>query len=258
MPKMIICGRGGCGKSTLITLMAQKIEEQGKKVLIVDSDESNLGLSTMVGTGPAEKTLMDYLGGRPFVMEKLMASMRKNWEEKVELFQECGLDELSSDFVSWNGNKGFMQIGKIEHSHEGCACPMGVIAKDFLNHVIVNDDEWVLVDTEAGVEHFGRGIVEGVDSVVMVIDPSNDAVLLSEKVSGLSKEAGKPFGVVLNRVDDETKTILQDAILEKNISIIGAIPYSKTMARENLKGNRLDNNMIEEDIGEILKKLESQ
>ncbi|WP_258558935.1 AAA family ATPase, partial [Methanococcus maripaludis] len=41
MPKMVICGRGGCGKSTLITLMAQKIEEQGKKVLIVDSDESN-------------------------------------------------------------------------------------------------------------------------------------------------------------------------------------------------------------------------
>ncbi|WP_231288455.1 hypothetical protein [Methanococcus maripaludis] len=34
MPKMIICGRGGCGKSTLITLMAQKIEEQGKKVLM--------------------------------------------------------------------------------------------------------------------------------------------------------------------------------------------------------------------------------
>ncbi|ABO34647.1 nitrogenase reductase related protein [Methanococcus maripaludis C5] len=212
----------------------------------------------MAGTGPAEKTLMDYLGGRPFVMEKLMASMRKNWEEKVELFQECGLDELSSDFVSRNGNKGFMQIGKIEHSHEGCACPMGVIAKDFLNHVIVNDDEWVLVDTEAGVEHFGRGIVEGVDSVVMVIDPSNDAVLLSEKVSQLSKEAGKPFGVVLNRVDDETKKILEDAILEKNISIIGDIPYSKTMARENLKGNRLDNNMIEGDIGEILKKVESQ
>ncbi|MBA2861226.1 AAA family ATPase [Methanococcus maripaludis] len=258
MPKMIICGRGGCGKSTLITLMAQKIDEQGKKVLIVDSDESNLGLSTMVGTGPAEKTLMDYLGGRPVVMGKLMAAMRTNWEEKLELFQESSLNELSSEFVSWNGNKGFMQIGKIEHSHEGCACPMGVIAKDFLNHVIVDKNEWVLVDTEAGVEHFGRGIVEGVDSVIMVIDPSNDAVLLSEKVSELSKEAGKPFGVVLNRVDDETRSILEDAISEKNIPIIGVIPYSKTMARENLKGNRLDNNMIEGDIGEIITSVESK
>jgi CO dehydrogenase maturation factor len=258
MPKMVICGRGGCGKSTLITLMAQKIDEQGKKVLIVDSDESNLGLSTMVGTGPAEKTLMDYMGGRPVVGAKLRSRIKNEGDEKVPLFEKSSLGELSSEFVSWNGNKGFMQIGKIEHSHEGCACPMGVIARDFLTNLSVNDNEWVLVDTEAGIEHFGRGIVGGVDSVVMVVDPSNDAVLLSEKISGLSKEAGKPFGVILNRVDNETKTILEDALSKKNIPILGVIPYSMTMARENLVGNRLDNNMIEGDVGEILKKVKSQ
>ncbi|WP_337971792.1 zeta toxin family protein [Methanobacterium petrolearium] len=43
MPKIIISGRGGSGKSTLVTLLAQQLKKHGK-VLIVDSDESNLGL----------------------------------------------------------------------------------------------------------------------------------------------------------------------------------------------------------------------
>ncbi|MBP2173217.1 AAA family ATPase [Methanococcus voltae] len=257
MSKLIICGRGGCGKSTLITLMAQKIEEQGKKVLIVDSDESNLGLSAMVGIKSPEKTLMDYLGGRPLLDGKLMEVFLNGENEKLELLSETSLDKLPSDFVSWNGNKGFMQIGKIEHNNEGCACPMGVIGNDFLNNLVLNKDEWVLIDTEAGVEHFGRGTVEQADAIIMVVDPSNDAVLLSEKIAKLSDDADKPFGVVLNRVDDETKTILEDAISKKNISIMGAIPYSKTMARENLVGNRLDNNMIEGNVGDILKNLEN-
>ncbi|MBP2144473.1 CO dehydrogenase maturation factor [Methanococcus voltae] len=257
MPKLIICGRGGCGKSTLITLMAQKIEEQGKKVLIVDSDESNLGLSAMVGIESPEKTLMNYLGGRPILDGKLMEVFLNGGIEQLDLFSETSLDKLPSEFVSWNGNKGFMQIGKIEHNNEGCACPMGVVGNDFLNKLILNQNEWVLIDTEAGVEHFGRGTVEEVDAVIMVVDPSNDAVLLSEKISKLSNDAGKPFGIVLNRVDDETKVILEDAISKKKISIMGAIPYSKTMARENLVGNRLDNNMVEGNVGEILKNLEN-
>ncbi len=258
MPKLIISGRGGCGKSTLVTLMAQRIEEQGKKVLVVDSDESNLGLGAMLGIEPGEKTLMDYLGGRPAVMDKLMAVIRGGGDEKAELFPENSfLEDLPSDFVRWNGNKGFMQIGKIEHSHEGCACPMGAVTRDFLNQLNVNGEEWVLVDTEAGVEHFGRGIVEGADSVIMVVDPSNDAVLLSEKTAELTGEAGKSFGVVLNKVDHETKIILEDVLKKKNIPIQGFIPYSKTMARENLNGNMLDIKMVEGGIDEILNRVES-
>ncbi|MBP2044945.1 AAA family ATPase [Methanobacterium aggregans] len=258
MPKLIISGRGGSGKSTLVTLMAHMINMQGKKVLVVDSDESNLGLGAMLGLEPAEKTLMDYLGGRPAVMEKLMAIIREGKDEKVELLPENSLEDLPSDFVRWNENKGFMQIGKIEHSHEGCACPMGVVARDFLNKLHVNGEEWVLVDTEAGVEHFGRGVVEGVDCVLMAVDPSNDAVLLSEKTAELTGEAGKTFGVVLNKVDDETKIILEGVLSKKNIPIQGFIPYSRTMARENLKGNMLDIKMVEGEIDGILNRVESQ
>jgi CO dehydrogenase maturation factor len=241
MPKIVISGRGGCGKSTLVTLMAKELKRQGKKVLVVDSDESNLGLGAMLGIKPAEKTLMDYLGGKPTVMDKLMAQIKEEKNEQAEFFMEnSDLNSLSPEFVRWNSDLALMQIGKIEHTMEGCACPMGAIARDFLNHLSVNEDQWVLIDTEAGVEHFGRGIVEGADSVLMVVDPSNDAVLLTEKAAKLTEEAGKNFGVVLNKVDEKTKLILEEMMTTKNIVIKGILPYSSALAQTNLQGKSLD------------------
>ena len=252
MPKIIISGRGGSGKSTLVTLMAQKLKSEGKEVLVVDSDESNLGLGIMLGIAPAEKTLMDYLGGKPAVTEKLMAMIRQEGDEQIELFPDnVGLKDLSSEFVQWNENAGLMQIGKIEHTMEGCACPMGAVTRDFLKHLILDEEQWVLVDTEAGVEHFGRGIVEGVDAVLMVVDPSNDAVLLSEKAAKLTGEAGKDFGVILNKVDDQTQPVLEERLTIKNIEVKGVLPYSPLLAQTNLQGKSLE----EYSANEILDKL---
>ena len=39
--KLILCGKGGCGKSTIATLLARSYAADGKQVLVVDSDESN-------------------------------------------------------------------------------------------------------------------------------------------------------------------------------------------------------------------------
>ena len=39
--KITVCGKGGCGKSTVTTLLAKELARMEKKVLVVDSDESN-------------------------------------------------------------------------------------------------------------------------------------------------------------------------------------------------------------------------
>ncbi|WP_006522979.1 putative CODH nickel-insertion accessory protein [Desulfoscipio gibsoniae] len=94
-----------------------------------------------------------------------------------------------------------MRIGKIEHSMEGCACPMGSITRSLLNELQINENEWIIVDTEAGVEHFARGILEGADIVLMVADPSYESVLLAEKARGLAEEAHKEFFVIFNQAN---------------------------------------------------------
>jgi len=43
----------------------------------------------------------------------------------------------------------------------------------------LGDDEVVLVDTDAGVEHLGRGVEEGCDAILAIADRANDKLVLN-------------------------------------------------------------------------------
>ncbi len=47
--KLLICGKGGSGKSTISALLAKAMEKLGRNVLLMDADESNIGLYRMLG-----------------------------------------------------------------------------------------------------------------------------------------------------------------------------------------------------------------
>lgn len=243
IPKVLISGRGGSGKSTVVSLLARKLKNNGNKILVVDCDESNLGLNKILGVKKSKETLMDNLGGKVVIKSKLIEIIQKE-DNHLNIFDEMSLDNLSNEYVSWNDNLGFLEIGKIEHAMEGCACPMGAVSRDFLNHIIINEDEWILVDTEAGIEHFGRGVLEGVDFIITIVDPSEDAILLANKAFKLSFENNKNFGVILNKIDDAVEKILKSK-LDSNINILGIIDYSSDIAMLNLKGNSLESVFID-------------
>lgn len=251
MPKIMVSGRGGSGKSTLATLLARVLGEQGK-VLVVDADESNLSLCNMLGQPAPTASLMDYLGGKPAVREKLLASLQQGSGENVGFFMEdlC-LEKLPRECVMGDGPVGYLRIGKIDHSLEGCACPMGAVARSFLKQLKADQDEWVIVDTEAGVEHFGRGVLEGVDVVVMVVDPSREAILLADKARVLAAEVKKDFLVVLNKVDDSTEPLLRQELSGRGIPVGGTLGFSAEITRANLTGNPLEAGALRRQVDEL-------
>ncbi len=61
--KVLICGKGGSGKSTITALLAKSMAKRGYNVLVVDSDELNFGLHRQLGIGMPED-FMNYLGGK--------------------------------------------------------------------------------------------------------------------------------------------------------------------------------------------------
>jgi CO dehydrogenase maturation factor len=67
--KILICGKGGTGKSTIVTLLAKEIASRKGKVLVIDNDESNIGLHSRLGMQKPED-FMNYFGGKRFYSEK--------------------------------------------------------------------------------------------------------------------------------------------------------------------------------------------
>jgi len=241
--KILICGKGGCGKSTIVALLAKEIAVRKSKVLVIDSDESNIGLHSRLGMQKPED-FMNYFGGKKVLFEKTR-----------ELKDKWRLDDLPRDYLTEKGNIQLLSMGKIYQFGEGCACPINALSSKFLEILDLGDEEFLIADTDAGIEHFGRGVEKGADILFVVIDPSRESILLAEKVSELGRQVNKPVYYILNRIaDQETEEFLLNSIDREKV--IAIIPENKEVFISGLAGNEF--NMDVEGISEIADMLESK
>ena len=241
--KILVCGKGGCGKSTVVALLAKEMALRKNKVLVIDSDESNIGLHSRLGMEKPED-FMNYFGGKKLLFEKTK-EMKNKWR----------LDDLPGDYLAEKGNIQLLSMGKIYEFGEGCACPINALSSKFLEIVDLGDEEFLIADTDAGIEHFGRGIETGVDILLVIIDPSQESILLAKKISELGRQVDKPVYYILNRIaDQETKEFLLNSI-DKG-KVIAIIPESKEIFISGLAGNEFS--MDVEGIKEIADMLESK
>jgi CO dehydrogenase maturation factor len=225
--KILICGKGGCGKSTIATLLAKEIAARGNKVLVIDNDESNIGLHSRLGM-EKPKDFMNYFGGKKLLFEKAR-----------ELNNRWSLENLPVDYLTEKGNIRLLSMGKIYQFGEGCACPINALSSKFLEILDLAEGEYLIADTDAGIEHFGRGVEKGIDILLVVIDPSRESILLAEKISELGQEIDKPVYYIFNRIADrKTEDILRDAI--DGDRLIAVIPETKEIYVSGLTGSEFD------------------
>ncbi len=234
--KILICGKGGSGKSTVASLLAKNLQTKGYRVLVVDADESNYGLSAQLGL-EAPMELMEQIGGKKAVQSKMGKTTADG--HKAPVFSESwSINDIPTECLSKKGDLYLLQIGKVKHYGEGCACPMGVLSKDFLNHLTLAAKDIAIIDTEAGVEHLGRGVAGSVDLIIGVIDPSYESIRLSEKISHMAKESKKPIRFIINKAEGT----LADKIMAQigKEQVIGVLPFSSLVQEKGLMGEALN------------------
>ncbi len=59
-------------------------------------------------------------------------------------------------------------------------------AERLINHLVLQNDDVVIMDMEAGIEHLGRGTASGVDQFIVVIEPGSRSIQTYEKVKLLA------------------------------------------------------------------------
>jgi CO dehydrogenase maturation factor len=234
--KILICGKGGSGKSTISALLAKKLMNKGYRILVVDTDESNYGLSTQLGMQDPTQ-LMDQLGGKKALAGKMMTAFYSG-KRSALLAESWNINEIPNECVSKKDNMYLLQIGKVKHFGEGCACPMGGLSREFLTNLKLEPKDIVIIDTEAGIEHLGRGVASGVDVVLLVLDPSYESIKLSEKICEMAGEAGKQVYFILNKIDEELAAEMLNKLGKS--SVIAQIPFNQSVQRKGLSGDELD------------------
>jgi len=249
--RIAVCGKGGSGKSTVSALLAKQMAKT-KNVLVLDIDESNYGLHSQLGMA-APRDLMEYFGGKKGFKEKQKLAPKKTqfWglaaenntgqqEQQQSRFFEnrWNFSDLPSEFVEEKGNLRLMAVGKIHDYGEGCACPMGVLTREFLENLDLGKDDIVIVDTEAGTEHFGRGVDKDFDLILVVVDPSYESLKLSKKFDEFGSQCGCRVYFVLNKVEPDIREEMLSSV--NCVNVVAEIPAKRELFKASLKGEELD------------------
>lgn len=257
--RVLICGKGGSGKSSIVSLMARVLGDKGYKVLALDGDASNPGglARLLSGLEQGPKPLIDFFGGRTCVTCPVddPSPLTREGDTTALTDDHIALDELTPDYYHREGNVTLCQVGKIRGAYEGCDGPMSKITRDF----VVRDGVVTLIDVEAGVEHFGRGIAQNVDVVLVVVDPTFESFSLARRVRELCNQMDiATVWAILNRVEsDEMETRMIKALDDRKVSVLGLVHHDIEVVKAGLAGTALGSSTAMKEVKEITQQLES-
>ncbi|MBI9083155.1 MAG: P-loop NTPase [Desulfobacterales bacterium] len=233
--KVLICGKGGSGKSSVTAMTALAMRRRDYRVLVVDADESNLGLHRLLGM-PSPETIMDGLGGKQGFLANTAALFPDNGSG-ADWLPGTPIDAVPGVRSDADDSLFLAAVGKIHHFGEGCACPMGKLFRRCFSSLAIGEKDLVIIDTAAGVEHFGRRLDAQADLILCVVDPSWEAFALAEKIGGLAAEAGVDLGFVLNRMDEAMAVAAEGRIGAE--AVVTRIPMLQEVFAAGLAGTPL-------------------
>ena len=219
--KLAISGKGGVGKTTFTALLSQVYANEGRTVLAVDADPS--------------PCLAGALGFPPDLQAKLhpIAEMDALIEERtgakpgtVGGFFTINprVDDIPERFsVVYRGVR-LLEMGSVETGGSGCICPESAMLKTLFTHLLFRKDDVLIMDMYAGVEHLGRGTVDFVDALIIVVEPTRRSLGTAAQIKKLAEDIKlERVWLVANKISqpEEIEFIKSES---PNIPLLGTLP----------------------------------
>lgn len=231
--KIAITGKGGVGKTTLCALMARELAMQGRRVLAIDADP-NGNLAGAVGYDEEASGRIEPLIEKKALVEERTGAKPGSMGGYFVLNPK--VDDLIERFSVDVGGLRLMVTGELKAALGGCYCPENALLRSFLRHLMVDRDEWVILDMEAGFEHLTRGTAESVGILLIVVEPGLRAMKTAEKITSLAEQLHiRTVGYIVNKVHSEGQ---EKRISEKlgQDSVWATIPFDFQALEADLSG----------------------
>jgi len=205
-----LAGKGGTGKTTLAGLFVRYLVEKEKgPVLAVDAD-ANANLNEVLGL-----IVKETLGEAREEMKKgVSAGMPKH------VFMEMKLQQAIVEA------RGFDLLVMGRPEGPGCYCAANTLLTLYLDKLMPNY-EYVVIDNEAGMEHFSRLTTNNIDVLLVVSDPTRRgiqaAVRIVELVEKLDLKIYEKL-LVVNQVNPGQEGFIEAVVRDSRLNLAGMIP----------------------------------
>jgi CO dehydrogenase maturation factor len=213
-----VTGKGGVGKTTLAGLLIEYLIGRGNSpILAVDADANSnlnevLGVEVRVTLGNLRENIVN-------------ADMDENSPISPSMTKQDYLDSSFPGAITEEDDYDLLVMGRTQG--KGCYCYVNGLLQAQLRR-FANNYRFVVVDNEAGMEHLSRGILPGVDMILIVSDASRRGIQAAARIKDLVSELSmRPSAVklIVNRVAGGEVSEAIAAEIEKNgFDYAGAVP----------------------------------
>jgi len=227
--KIAISGKGGVGKTMLASLLSRTFAEAGYSVLAIDADPNSNLAATLGFPHPEEITPISEM--RALIEERTGVPPGKSGG----FFKlNPKVDDLPEKYFREHNGVKLMVMGQIKRGGTGCYCSENALLQALITHLLLERDEVVILDMEAGVEHLGRATARAVDKLIIVVEPGRTSVETAYRINKLAGEIGlQNIAIVANKVRSQSdKKFLTSSL--SGFEFLGFIPYDQAVVEADV------------------------
>ena len=217
-----VSGKGGTGKTTLAGMILRFLLDQGKgPILAVDAD-SNANLHEVLGV-EVRSTIGE---ARKLMKKDVPTGMTKDvwFEYKV---QESLIESKGFDLIVMGRPEG-----------PGCYCAANTLARKCID-LLTGNYRYLVIDNEAGMEHFSRLTTRDVDLLFVVSDPTRRGILTAARIRDLIHQLDLRIlrdVLIINRVQGELDPNLFKEAENQHLELAGTLPVDELVYEYDLEG----------------------
>ncbi len=185
--KIAVTGKGGVGKTTLSALLAQAYADLGHQVLAVDADPSPC-LAGALGFPEETRAKLRPISEMSELIEERTGAKPGTTGGYFTINPR--VDDIPERFSVLYRGVRLLEMGSVDTGGSGCICPESAMLKTLFTHLLLRNEDILLMDMYAGVEHLGRATVDFVDAMIIVVEPTRRSLGTASQIKKLANDIG--------------------------------------------------------------------
>ncbi len=236
MPKIAVTGKGGVGKTSFSSLLAYTLTERGHKVYAIDADP-NATLANALGFPPELAARLTPIVEMDDLIEERTGARPGEYGRMFKLNPR--VDDIPERFSVEHRGIHLLQMGTVRGAGAGCVCPENAVLRMLVTYLLLREQETVILDMVAGLEHLGRGTASAVDAMFVVVEPGTRSIDTAKRIAGLARDLRvDPLWVVANKVRSPS----DEAYIREHLDglpLVGTLPFTDRAIEADMRNAAL-------------------